>query len=51
MDNQEEYWKKEVNKFKAVQICPKCGKPTLKYIEEKMLCTECGFEQTVGKVI
>ena len=51
MDNPEDFWKKEVGKLRVVQKCPKCGNLSLKYIEGKLICSDCGFEQSVGKVI
>ena len=50
MDHDEEDWKKQIEKFKIVQRCPKCGKLSLKFAEGKIKCSDCGFEQNVGEI-
>jgi len=50
MNHDEEHWKKQLSKFSLVKKCPKCGKLSLNYREGKIICSECGFEQTVAKV-
>ena len=47
MNHDEEDWKKQLEKFKIVQRCPKCGKLALNYIEGKIKCSNCGFEQNI----
>jgi len=48
MNHDEEDWKKQ--KFKVVQKCPKCGSLSLKFIEGKIRCESCSFEQDVGGI-
>ena len=50
MNNDEEDWKKQFEKFKVVQKCPKCGQLTLKFVEGKIKCSDCGFEQNIGEI-
>lgn len=50
MNHDEGHWKKQLEKFSLVKKCPKCGKLSLIYRENKIICSECGFEQTVAKV-
>lgn len=50
MNPDEEYWKKQIDNVSLVKKCPKCGKLSLGYREGKIMCSECGFEQTVAKV-
>ncbi|MBL7054340.1 hypothetical protein ISS05_01115 [Candidatus Woesearchaeota archaeon] len=50
MNHDEEHWKKQTEKFSLAKICPKCGKLSLSYREDKLICSECDFEQTVAKV-
>jgi len=47
MNNDEEDWKKQFEKFKVVQKCPKCGQLALKFVEGKIKCSDCGFEQNI----
>jgi hypothetical protein len=47
MSFDDEDWKKQFDKIKIVQTCPKCGNLGLKYFEGKIRCSECGFEQSV----
>ena len=48
MNHDEEDWKKQLEKFKVVQRCPKCGKLSLKYENGKLKCSDCSFEQNIG---
>lgn len=50
MNHDEERFRKELEKFSLVKKCPRCGKLGLGYKEGKIICSECGFEQTVAKV-
>ncbi len=50
MNHDEGQWKKEFENFSLVKKCPKCGKLSLIYQEGKIACSECGFEQVIGKV-
>ena len=50
MNPDEERWQKEFEKFKIAQKCPRCGEITLKFVEGKILCSNCGFEQSVGEI-
>jgi len=50
MNNDEENWKKQIEKFKVVQKCPKCGELSLKFMEGKIKCSKCGYEQNIGKI-
>jgi len=47
MNHDEEGWKEQLEKFKMVQKCPKCGNLSLSFVEGKIKCTNCGFEQNV----
>ena len=38
MNHDEEDWKKQIEKFKVVQKCPKCGELSLKFTEGKIKC-------------
>jgi ribosomal protein L37AE/L43A len=49
MDSNED-WRKEFEKFNVVQICPKCGKLTLKFSEGNLICSNCSFNQDVGEI-
>ena len=51
MNHDEEHFKKELEKFSLVKKCPKCGKLSLRFREDKLICSECGFEQNIGKVV
>jgi len=48
--NNDEDWKKDFEKFKVVQKCPKCGQISLKFKEGKIKCSNCSFEQNVGEI-
>ena len=50
MDPNDEDWKKQIEKFKVVQKCPRCGDLSLKFIEGKIKCSKCSFEQNVGEI-
>jgi len=50
MNPDEENWKKEFEKFKVVQKCPKCGELSLKFSEGKIKCSECSYEQNVANI-
>jgi len=50
MNPDEENWRKEFEKFKVVQRCPKCGEISLKFVEGKIKCSKCSFEQNVGEI-
>jgi len=50
MNNDEEGWKKQLEKFKVVQKCPKCGQLSIRYIEGRIKCSNCNFEQNVGDI-
>ena len=50
MDPNEEDWKKQIEKFKVVQKCPTCGDLSLKFIEGKIKCSKCSFEQNVANI-
>ena len=48
--NNDEDWKKDFEKFKVVQKCPKCGQISLKSTEGKIICSNCSYEQNNGKI-
>ena len=50
MNHDEEHFKKQFEKFSLVKKCPKCGKLSLNFNEGRLICSECGFEQVIGKV-
>ncbi len=50
MNHDEEDWKKQIEKFKVVQKCPRCNELSLKYVKGKIECPNCGFEQNVGEI-
>jgi len=50
MNPDEEDWKKQLEKFKVVQRCPRCNELSLKFGQGKIKCSNCGFEQNVGEV-
>tara|TARA_Y100000031_G_scaffold156895_1_gene214001 strand:- start:1999 stop:2154 length:156 start_codon:yes stop_codon:yes gene_type:complete len=50
MNPDEENWKKQLEKFKVVQRCPKCGELSLKLVEGKIKCSGCGFEQNMKNI-
>jgi len=50
MNHDEEDWKKQIEKFKVVQKCPRCNELSLKYIGGKIKCGNCGFEQNVKNI-
>jgi len=50
MEDNESYWKKQIEKFKVVQKCPRCNELRLKYGDGKIKCSNCGFEQNVGGI-
>lgn len=50
MNHDEEDWKNQLEKFKVVQKCPRCGQLSLKFDKGKIQCSNCGFEQNVGEI-
>jgi len=50
MNHDEEDWKRQIEKFKVVQKCPRCGELSLKFAEGKIKCGKCSFEQNVGNI-
>jgi len=50
MNQDEEDWKKQFEKFKAVQKCPRCNELSLSFVEGKIRCSKCGFEQNIGGI-
>ena len=48
--NYDDEWKQEFGKFKVVQKCPRCNNLSLKYVEGKIKCSDCSFEQNIGEV-
>ena len=45
-----EDWKKEFEKVTVLKRCPKCGGLSLSYIEGKIKCNDCGYEEMVPKI-
>jgi|TARA_Y100000310_G_C20542788_1_gene744141 ribosomal protein L37AE/L43A len=43
-------WKEQLDKFKVVQRCPKCSSLSLKFVEGKLKCSECSFEQDMKSI-
>ncbi|MBS3132017.1 hypothetical protein J4212_06290 [Candidatus Woesearchaeota archaeon] len=43
-------WKEEFEKFRIIQKCPRCGSLALSFVDGKLLCGECGFEQNIGQI-
>lgn len=50
MNHDEERWQKKFEKYKIAQKCPRCGKIELRFVEGKVLCSNCGFEQSIGEI-
>lgn len=50
MNHDDEHFKKDFEKFKLAQKCPRCGKIELKFVEGKLLCSNCGFGQNIGSI-
>jgi len=50
MDNNNGYLKKQIEKFKVVQKCPRCNELSLKYVNGRIECSNCGFEQNVREI-
>jgi len=50
MNPNEEDWKTQLDKFKVVQKCPRCGEISLGFIEGKIKCSKCSFEQNVVNI-
>ncbi|HLC50535.1 MAG TPA: hypothetical protein VJI97_03850 [Candidatus Nanoarchaeia archaeon] len=48
MDNDEDIARK-LRKFSVVKQCPKCGQLSMEYVNGKIMCSGCGFEQNVLK--
>ncbi len=46
----DEHWKKELDKLKIVQKCPRCNELSLKHSNGRIMCSNCGFEQKIGEV-
>ena len=44
-------WKRQIEKFRVVQKCPRCNELGLKYSQGKIKCDNCGFEQNIGEII
>ncbi|MBI2660572.1 hypothetical protein HYX07_05405 [Candidatus Woesearchaeota archaeon] len=36
--------------FSVVQECPKCGQLCLSYRQNKIICSNCGYEQSVPAI-
>lgn len=41
----EDFLKEQIDKFSVRQRCPRCGKDSLKISSDKMICSECGYQQ------
>jgi|TARA_B100001971_G_scaffold117166_1_gene107903 ribosomal protein L37AE/L43A len=50
MNPDEEDWKKQIEKFKVVQKCPKCGELALNYVGGKIKCSKCSYEQNMKNI-
>jgi len=50
MNRDEERWQKKFEKNKIAQKCPRCSRITLRFVEGKIMCSDCGFEQNVGEI-
>lgn len=49
MNNDEEDWRKELEKVKPVKRCPKCHGLALTFDVEagKIHCDDCGYEESI----
>jgi len=50
MNHDDEDWKKQIEKFKVVQKCPKCGELALNYVGGKIKCSKCSYEQNMKNI-
>jgi ribosomal protein S27AE len=41
---------KKIPKFSVVQECPKCGQLTLSFKANKIVCSNCGYEENVPAI-
>ena len=42
--------KKKLQRFSVVQKCPRCGQLSLSFRENKICCSNCGYEERVPTV-
>jgi ribosomal protein L37E len=50
MNHDEGDWKRQLEKSKVVQKCPRCGELSLKFTEGKIKCASCGYEENVRAI-
>ncbi len=43
-------WKKDLDKIRVVQKCPRCNELALGYAQGKIKCSNCGFEQNTREI-
>jgi len=41
---------KKIPRFSVVQECPKCGQLALSFKADKIICSNCGYEQKVPTI-
>lgn len=50
MNPDEVDWKRQLENFKVVQKCPKCGELSLRFVEGKIKCGNCSYEQSIKNI-
>ena len=47
MNNDEPDFEKKAQKFSVVEECPKCGHISLSFKENRLYCSNCGYDEKI----
>lgn len=50
MNHDDKKFEKNVPKFSVVKECPKCGQLSLSFKSDKIICSSCGYEQSIPAI-
>lgn len=50
MNHDEPMFEKKLPRFSVVQKCPRCGHLSLSFKENKVSCSNCGYEQKISTI-
>ena len=50
MNHDEPKFEEKLQKFSVVQECPRCRKLSLSFRENRILCSNCGYEEKIPAI-
>ncbi|MBI2542399.1 hypothetical protein HYV80_06860 [Candidatus Woesearchaeota archaeon] len=51
MNHDEPKFEKKLPRFSVVQQCPKCSQLSLSFRGNKIICSNCGYENSIPEVM